>query len=185
MDFLTPWCAPEVLQSGKYSSSSDVWSFAVIAWELMNCMTLSINNTTSPTSNNSTPNSYNKPTANQNDALNSSFNNGTSSFTAVQNNTSPARAVNNRSSSPSGVARPNNSANPTSTFGSDSSSDHIYSTAHPNAPSLNSEHGEQTSTGGTSDRRQTSSPIPTTENISVLVPYADMTQQRVRYFLTQ
>ena len=35
MDFLAPWSAPEVLQSGKYSSASDVWAFGVTAWELL------------------------------------------------------------------------------------------------------------------------------------------------------
>ena len=38
MEYLAPWQAPEVAQPGgaaKYSSCSDVWSFAVVAWEVM------------------------------------------------------------------------------------------------------------------------------------------------------
>ena len=42
MDFLAPWSAPEVLQSGKYSSASDVWGFGVIAWELITCFSIVI-----------------------------------------------------------------------------------------------------------------------------------------------
>lgn len=28
------WCAPEVLQSGSYTSKSDVWAFGIVLWEL-------------------------------------------------------------------------------------------------------------------------------------------------------
>ena len=42
MDFLAPWSAPEVLQSSKYSSASDVWAFGVIAWELITCFSIVI-----------------------------------------------------------------------------------------------------------------------------------------------
>lgn len=30
-----PWCAPEVLSNGTYSSASDVWAFGILAWEVM------------------------------------------------------------------------------------------------------------------------------------------------------
>jgi focal adhesion kinase 2 len=36
-DFKFPirWSAPEVIQSGRFSTASDVWSFAVSVWEMM------------------------------------------------------------------------------------------------------------------------------------------------------
>merc|ERR1719499_2890201 len=30
------WCAPETLQENTYSEKSDVWSFGVLVWELLN-----------------------------------------------------------------------------------------------------------------------------------------------------
>ncbi|XP_063715440.1 ephrin type-B receptor 1-B-like isoform X2 [Symsagittifera roscoffensis] len=34
-NFLIPWYAPEVIQSRKYSSASDVWAFGVLVWQAL------------------------------------------------------------------------------------------------------------------------------------------------------
>ena len=156
MDFLTPWCAPEVLQSGKYSSASDVWSFAVIAWELMNCMTLSSSDETT-------------------------YNSSNNQHENTQNTSKTSKSSPNR---PNLAKIPNNRSSPqknlTSTF-SAVSSDHIYSTTSNAPPISNSEHGEQISSGENSNEVREFSPSPGPENISLLVPYADMTQHRVKF----
>ena len=32
---MLPWFAPEVLDCGKFTSSSDIWSFGVLMWEII------------------------------------------------------------------------------------------------------------------------------------------------------
>lgn len=32
---LLRWAAPEVITHGKYTTSSDVWSFGILMWEVM------------------------------------------------------------------------------------------------------------------------------------------------------